>query len=142
MKRFIGFENRNIIFFTLVMLFALLSGFSNNGKEEIAPALQTKASVKTTAVKNITSGGADSGYSITVTGGTITKHGICLSKGAGPTTSGSVFAADKGPGPSFNVHITGLAPKSKYYIRSFVVTSEGSTVYGNEISFLTLPAKK
>jgi hypothetical protein len=141
MKRFIEFENRKIIFFTLVLLFAVLSGFINN-ETEIGTATQTKASVKTTPVKNITAGGADSGYSITVTGGTITKHGICLGKGPAPTTAGTVIAAEKGPGPSFNVHITGLAPKSKYYIRSFVVTNEGNTVYGNEISFLTLAQKK
>jgi len=141
MKRFNEFENRKIIFFTLLLLFAVISGFISN-ETEIGTATQTKASVKTTPVKNITSGGADSGYSITVSGGTITKHGICLGKGPAPTTAGTVFAAEKGPGPSFNVHITGLAPKSKYYIRSFVVTNEGNTVYGNEISFLTLPPKK
>ena len=140
MKRINEFENRKIIFFTLVLLFAVISGFISNEKE-IGTAIQTKVSVKTTPVKNITSGGADSGYTITVTGGTITKHGICLSKTAGPTTKGSVFAAEKGPGPSFNVHMTGLTPKSKYYIRSFVVTNDGNTVYGNEISFLTLPQK-
>jgi hypothetical protein len=141
MKRLNAFENKSIIFFTLALFFALISGFSSSGRD-IGNATQTKASVKTTPVKNITSGGADCGYTITVTGGTITKHGICLGKGAAPTTAGSVFAAEKGPGPSFNVHITGLAPKSKYYIRSFVVTNDGNTVYGNEISFLTLAQKK
>ena len=98
MKRFKAFEKGIFIFFTLVLLFAVTSGFRSNGKEATR---ETKASVKTTPVKNITSSGADCGYSITVTGGTVTKHGICLGKGAGPTTSGSVFAAEKGPRSEF-----------------------------------------
>ena len=71
MKRFKAFEKGIFIFFTLVLLFAVTSGFRSNGKE----ATQTKASVKTTPVKNITSSGADCGYSITVTGGTVTNMG-------------------------------------------------------------------
>lgn len=102
---------------------------------------QQAPSVKTTAVKNITATSAQSGYVITATGVTITKHGICLSKGPGPTTKNTIYAADKAPGPAFNVQLNGLTPNMKFYIRSFITTGT-ETIYGNEISFTTLAAKK
>lgn len=108
----------------------------------MAIALETKVSLKTAAVRDVTSTGAVGGYTLTVTGGTVTKHGICINKKAGPTVANTKFGADKGPGPSFNVQITGLAPGIKYYIRSFATSAEGVTTYGNEISFTTPVPKK
>jgi len=101
---------------------------------------QQTPSVTTKAVKDITPTTAQSGYVITTAGVTITKHGICLSKGPGPTTKNTVYGADKAPGPSFNVQLTGLTPGMKLHIRSFITTGT-ETIYGNEISFTT-SAKK
>lgn len=102
---------------------------------------QQKASVKTNAITNITSTTAQGSYVISVSGITVTKHGLCLSKGPAPTTKNTIFSADKGAGPGFNVQITGLAPGMKFYARSFITTAT-ETIYGNEVSFTTLAAKK
>lgn len=104
-------------------------------------AFQTQAGVVTSPVKNITSNSATSGYTIKANGVKITAHGICLSKGPSPAISNTKYAADKAPGPTFNVQLTGLTPGMKFYIRSFITTAAG-TVYGNELSFTTLQAKK
>jgi hypothetical protein len=103
-------------------------------------APQQTPSVTTKAVKEITATTAQSGYVISAAGVTITKHGICLSKGPGPTTKNMIFAAEKAPGPSYNVQITGLTPGMKCYIRSFITTNT-ETIYGNEISFTTAAKK-
>jgi hypothetical protein len=102
--------------------------------------VQKTPTVKTNPVKNITATSAQSGYVITSTGVTITKHGICLSKGSGPTIKNTVYGAEKAPGPNFTVQLTGLAPGMKLYIRSFITTST-ETIYGNEISFTTAAKK-
>jgi hypothetical protein len=104
-------------------------------------APQQTPSVTTKAVKEITATTAQSGYVISAAGVIVNKHGICLSKGPAPTTKNTVFAADKAPGPSFNVQITGLTPGMKFYIRSYITTST-ETIYGNEISFTTPMPKK
>jgi hypothetical protein len=129
-------KNKSVFFSVCIILVATISiTMLSSGIYAQQP------SVKTTAVKNITATTAQSGYVITATGVTIIKHGICLSKGPGPTTKNTIYAADKAPGPSFNVQLTGLTPGMKMYIRSFITTST-ETIYGNEISFTTTVAKK
>ena len=129
-------KNKTIILLTSLLLFALLAGFTKGG------ATESKVSVKTAAVNNITATSAQSGYTLTISGAVVTKHGICLSGMPGPTISNTKFSAEKGPGPSFNVNLTGLRPGVKQYIRAFATTKEGVTTYGNEVTFTTLAAKK
>lgn len=129
-------KNKSVIFLVCTILFASMSIVMLSS----GIIAQQTPSVKTTAVKNITATSAQSGYVITAAGVTITKHGICLSKGPGPTTKNTVYGADKSPGPSFNVQLTGLTPGMKLYIRSFITTST-ETIYGNEISFTTSARK-
>ena len=129
-------KNKSILFSVCIVLIATIGTIMLSSGINA----QQTPSVKTTAVKNITATSAQSGYVITSAGVTITKHGICLSKGPGPTTKNTVYGADKAPGPSFNVQLTGLTPGMKLYIRSFITTSN-ETIYGNEISFTT-SAKK
>lgn len=128
-------------FYFFVLCFALIASISMLMLSPSVQAQQKSPTVKTSAVKNITATSAQSGYVITAAGVTITKHGICLSKGPEPTVKNTIFGADKGPGPGFNVQISGLTPGMKVYIRSFITTATG-TIYGNEISFTTLAAKK
>ncbi|MDO9253978.1 MAG: hypothetical protein Q7U54_00595 [Bacteroidales bacterium] len=129
-------KNKSVLFSLCVVLTATIGivMLSSGINAQKAP------SVKTNPVKNITATSAQSGYVITAAGVTITKHGICMSKGPGPTTKNTVYGADKAPGPSFNVQLTGLTPGMKLYIRSFITTST-ETIYGNEISFTTLAKK-
>jgi hypothetical protein len=97
--------------------------------------------VITSNVTNVTEISAVSGYSLTITNGGVTKHGICLSRISGPTISSTIFGADKSRGPDFVVQLTGLIPNTKFYIRAFATTSAGTT-YGNELSFTTAAGKK
>lgn len=131
-------KNKSFIF---VLCMALTIAMSMFLLSQTVQAQEKTSSVKTSAAKNITSTSAESGYTITSAGVAITKHGLCISKGPGPTIKNTIYGADKSPGPSFKVQITGLTPGMKLYARAFITTATG-TIYGNEISFSTLAAKK
>jgi uncharacterized protein (TIGR02145 family) len=90
----------------------------------------------TTAVSSITGTTATSGGTITSEGGSaITARGICWDESAGPTTSDNYTYEGSGAG-SFESTMTGLAQKTKYYVRAYA-TNESGTGYGNEIVFTT-----
>jgi uncharacterized protein (TIGR02145 family) len=90
----------------------------------------------TTAVSSITGTTATSGGTITSEGGSaITARGICWDESAGPTTSDNYTYEGSGAG-SFESTMTGLAQKTKYYVRAYATNASG-TGYGNEIVFTT-----
>jgi hypothetical protein len=96
--------------------------------------------VITSAVSSITSTSAETGYTLTNAIGRVNKHGICLNRKPNPTTSGAIFAGVNTSGSVFSVQLTGLPPATTFYIRAFATTGT-STIYGNELSFTTSPAK-
>lgn len=131
-------KNKSFLF---VLCLAFLASMNILMLSSFVRAQQQAPTVKTSAAKNITATSAEGGYTINSSGVTISKHGLCIGKGPGPTIKNTIYAADKGPGPGFNVQITGLTPGMKLYARAFITTASG-TIYGNEVSFTTLAAKK
>ena len=76
-----------------------------------------------------------------LTDGSISDKGVCWDTSPNPTTSNSKTS----DGSSCEHYIYGsllsnLTPNTIYYVRAFVIKST-STIYGNEISFKTLPTK-
>lgn len=97
--------------------------------------------VKTNSVTEITATAAQCNFTMISSGNKITAFGVCVSKSTNPTISNQKFAVDKGGiGTSFHSIITGLTPVMKYYVRAYA-TSAAGTVYGNELSFVTLKLK-
>ncbi len=69
-------------------------------------------------------------------GSAIQNKGFCWGTDPSPTIAGA--KAEEGPGGvDFESSITGLAPSTSYYLRSFATNANG-TAYGNEITFVTL----
>ena len=92
--------------------------------------------VTTTTVSGIAQTTATSGGNVTYDGGkAVTARGICWSTSHDPATSDSHTIDGSGVG-SFISNMTGLAPGTPYYVRSYATNSVG-TAYGNEISFTT-----
>jgi hypothetical protein len=127
--------------FLVLIVSATMLTASNSGSIKYMIPLQQQLSVQTSAVYDITSTSAMSGYVITGSLVPNAKRGICLSGKPAPTITNTIFAADKGMGTAFNVSMTGLRPGTKCYIKAYVTTSTG-TIYGNEVSFTTAAAKK
>jgi hypothetical protein len=72
------------------------------------------------------------------TGSGITSRGICYATTQNPTISNSTSSAGNGSG-DFSSNLTGLSPATTYYARAFA-SDANNTVYGNQISFTTLPS--
>lgn len=88
----------------------------------VASALQP---ISATLAGNVTSDG----------GGTVSERGVCWSTSANPTTANSKASAAGSTG-AFTVGATGLLPGTLYHYRAYV-TTENSTVYGDDITFRT-----
>lgn len=67
----------------------------------------------------------------------ITSRGVCWSTSPNPTTANSKTVDGAGLG-TFVSNMTGLSPNVTYHVRSYVVSSHGTT-YGSEFSFTTHP---
>ncbi len=113
----------------IAMFSCTKSGTGNDTPVISAPVLTTTA---TTIVTQYT---AWSGGNVTSPGATVTARGVCWSTNPGPTTTDSKTSDSTGTG-NYSSIITGLAPSTKYYVRSYGTNSKG-TSYGNELSFTT-----
>lgn len=70
-----------------------------------------------------------------------TERGVCYNTAANPTVDNSKVAYTKDtPSATFNVVLSGLKFATKYYARAYA-TTDGLTVYGEEVTFTTLPVK-
>jgi len=89
------------------------------------------------ALTDITGTSATCGGTITEDGGSaIITKGVCWSTSPNPTITNNHTLDGTGMG-SFNSSISGLLPKTTYYVRAYASNSQ-FTGYGNEYSFSTL----
>jgi uncharacterized protein (TIGR02145 family) len=92
--------------------------------------------VTTTSVTSITTTTSVSGGSISSDGGaSVIARGVCWSTSQNPTIAGTKTTDGIGTG-SFTSAITGLAPNTTYYVRSYTINNVG-TAYGSQVSFTT-----
>lgn len=96
--------------------------------------------LSTMDVSDITQTTAITGGNITSDeGSSVTSRGVCWGVSSKPTIADSKTSNGKGTG-EFYVMVTGLMPDTRYYLRAYASSSEG-TGYGNEITFVTLPVE-
>lgn len=88
--------------------------------------------IKTNEVTEIT---ASSAVVSAYVGADCDERGVCWSKSANPTISGSHKASGSGIG-SFTSSITGLTDNTTYYVRAYATDSKG-TSYGEQKNFTT-----
>jgi hypothetical protein len=101
----------------------------------IIPVLPT---VTTTVITNIAQTTATGGGNVTSDGGaTVTLKGVCWSTAINPTTVDSHSTDGTGTG-TYTSSIYSLIANTTYHARAYATNSVG-TVYGNDISFTTLP---
>ena len=96
----------------------------------IAPTISATASAT-----SITSSTATIGGTITTDGGAaVTSRGVVY----GTSTGSATFSVTSGTGTgTYTISLTGLAPATTYFARSFATNSVG-TVYGAETNFTTI----
>lgn len=95
--------------------------------------------VTTSSISQITKTSAKSGGSITITGNAnIDGKGVCWSTSSNPTVSLTTKTADGTGSSSYISNITSLTANTTYYVRAYVTYGE-DIVYGNQVSFTSLP---
>lgn len=99
----------------------------------LEPTLATSETMHITADSAIVVG------FVVAQGDGFTERGVCYNTSATPTIENNkvVYTADT-PEATFNVALSGLKYATKYYARAYA-TSELTTVYGEEVTFTTLP---
>ncbi len=69
----------------------------------------------------------------------VTEKGVCYGTTAAPTIANSkVIFSGPTTGATYNIKIGGLAYATTYYARAYATSAEG-TVYGEQVTFNTLP---
>ena len=127
-----------LLLISAAALFVILIAAVN--KREPA-AKQIKVTTKD--VTGITTSGATCSYTVTAVNGRY-EHGVCVNKTPNPEVkkNGSFIfmgTCEKSVAQyrSCSTAMT-LKSKVKYYVRAFEKTSDGTIIYGNELSFTTL----
>ena len=68
-----------------------------------------------------------------------TERGVCYNTSTAPTTANSKVVYDgNAKTATFNVVLSGLAYSTTYYARAYAIGASG-TIYGEEVTFTTLP---
>ena len=126
-----------------VRAYAVNSEGAAYGNELSFTTLVELATVTTAGVTEVTFESAVSGGNVTDDGGTeVTVRGLVWSRQTHPTIEENEGITEDGEGTgSFTGLLTGLEPETTYYVRAYATNSEG-TAYGEQESFVTLPAIK
>jgi len=108
------------------------------GNEMTFTTNMSLAVLSTKEVTDITESSAISGGVISDDGGTdIISKGICWGTNANPTIEDDITEDGQGS-DEFVSELSGLSPNTAYFVRAYVVNSEGVS-YGDEITFTTNP---
>ncbi len=122
------------IFASLILAVAMFSACTEDTADvRLEPTLSTANTL------NVTSDSATVVGYIIAEGDGFAERGICYSTTEGPTIDDSKTMYTKNsPNATFYVTLSGLSYATKYYARAYA-TGEAGTVYGEELSFTTLP---
>ncbi|WP_340112026.1 SusF/SusE family outer membrane protein [Maribellus mangrovi] len=122
------------IFASLLVAIVLFSACTEDTADvRLEPTLSTANTL------NVTSDSATVVGFVVAEGDGFTERGVCYSTSEGPTIDGNktIYNEDS-PNATFYVTLSGLNYATKYYARAYA-TGEAGTVYGEEVSFTTLP---
>ena len=93
----------------------------------------------TTQSSNIKSDAATVVGFVVAEGEGFVEKGVCYNTATAPTTANNKVAfAGQNTNAAYNVTLSGLAYATKYYARAYAISASG-TVYGDEVTFTTLP---
>lgn len=101
--------------------------------------VRLEPTLSTSQTFNITSDSATVVGFVVAEGDGFTERGVCYNTSATPTIDNSkVMYSEDTPTATYNVILSGLDYATKYYARAYA-SGEMGTVYGEEVTFTTLP---
>lgn len=122
------------IFASLVVAVALFSACTEDTADvRLEPTLATANTL------NVTSDSATVVGFVVAEGDGFTERGVCYNTSENPTIDNNVtMYSEDTPEATFYVTLSGLDYATKYYARAYA-TGEAGTVYGEQVTFTTLP---
>src|SRR5664280_119988 len=131
------FMKRLTLYKFLFVLATVAIVFASCKKEQSNVRLDPK--LATSQVINIKSDSATVVGFVVAAGDGFSERGVVYNTQTGPTTSDSkVVFSDPVTKATFNVKLSGIAYATKYYARAYAINANG-TIYGDEVTFTTLP---
>ena len=127
---------KNFVFITITTCLIFLASCSKNPQNPITPKVVPIFVTTTVTAIDVTA--ASSGGNITSDGGSIkTYRGVVWSTASNPTVTLDTKTKDGTGMGSFSSSLKGLTANTTYYLRAYATNGVG-TVYGSEVSFVTL----
>jgi hypothetical protein len=122
-----------------IMMFPVAAVLLITGCTKETSEIRLDPALGTTKIFNVTSNSATVTGFVVAEGDGFTERGVCYDVETNPTIAKSKTAYDGiVTNAAYNVNLTGLAFAKKYYARAYATGSDG-TVYGEELTFTTLP---
>ncbi len=129
---------KRTIYSLLALLITASLFFAACTKED--PDVKLDPKLSTSQLSNITSDGATVVGFVVAQGSGFTERGICYNTATAPTVANLKTAyTGEATGATFEVTLKGLAYATKYYARAYATDDAGTTIYGEEYNFTTLP---
>ncbi|NOR74663.1 MAG: SusF/SusE family outer membrane protein [Draconibacterium sp.] len=102
--------------------------------------VRLEPTLSTSETFNITSDSATVVGFVVAQGDGFNEKGVCYNTSEIPTVDNSKVVYTKNePTATFNVILSGLDYATKYYARAYATNEAGDVVYGEEVTFTTLP---
>jgi starch-binding outer membrane protein SusE/F len=129
---------KRTIYRLLALLVTVSVFFAACTKED--PDVKLNPKLSTSQLSNITSDGATLTGFVVAAGSGVVEKGIVYNTATKPTIANNkaVYTGET-KGATFPVTLTGLNYATKYYACSYATLEDGSTIYGEEFTFTTLP---
>lgn len=104
------------------------------------PDVKLDPKLSTSQLVSITSDGATVTGFVVAAGAGFTERGVCYNTATAPTVANkkAIYTGQTATA-TFEVTLTGLAYATKYYARAYATNEAGTTIYGEEYTFTTLP---
>jgi starch-binding outer membrane protein SusE/F len=138
MKRFNKLQMNKINIYRFMAILFTASIIVASCTKEMSE-VRLEPTLSTSQTFNITSDSATVVGFVVAEGDGFTERGICYNTSATPTIDNSkVIYSEDTPTATYNVILSGLDYATKYYARAYA-SGEMGTVYGEEVTFTTLP---
>lgn len=107
------------------------------GEQQTFTTPAEAVSLTTSGATDVTHNAATLGGSISDDGGNnIAERGVCYGTSANPDING-MHTPSSSTDDRFTVRLTDLSERTEYHARAYTTTKEGTTYYGNDVTFTT-----
>jgi hypothetical protein len=129
---------KNVTIYKIMAFLVILTVVLGSCTKEMSE-IRLEPTLSTSQIFGITSDSATVVGFVVASGDGFAEKGVCYNTSTNPTIDDNKVAyPEESNSATFNVILSGLSYATKYYARAYA-TGESGTVYGEEVTFTTLP---